>query len=83
MPTFATFSPWLPNKAPATVLPVAMALLGSPGENVVKVGTILPLPYHPLSLKSVSLHRIVDQRMCSGWSEISDGEVYSGVELTS
>ncbi len=26
----------------------AVALLGNPGENVAKVGTILPLPYQPL-----------------------------------
>ena len=42
MPTFATFSPGLPNT-------VAGASLVGQGENVAKVGTILPLPYKNLS----------------------------------
>ncbi len=33
---------------PNTGSTIAGALLDSPGENVTKVGTILPLPYHPL-----------------------------------
>ncbi len=51
------------TNAPATIMPVfgqsragplgygtvGVALLGSLGENVTKVGTILPLPYPPLS----------------------------------
>ncbi len=55
MPTFATFSPRLPNTpsgptlgGPSTDSTPAGVLLGSPGENVAKVGTILPLPCEPL-----------------------------------
>ncbi len=36
--------------SPNTSSTIAMALLGRPGENVPKVGTILPLPYQPLTL---------------------------------
>ena len=66
MPTFWALFPALHDNTLAMVLldvttlavgpitgsTVAGALLGNPGENVTKVGTILPLPYQRLSTLS-------------------------------
>ncbi len=49
VPSFATFSPGLPNNVPSTVLPVygmANVLPCIAGKSAEKVGTILPLSYH-------------------------------------
>ncbi len=43
---------------PSTGSTVAVTLLGGPGENVAKVGTILPLPYQPLYLSHRGLSNI-------------------------
>ncbi len=40
---------------------IAVALLGSPGENVTKVGTILPLTYHSISHEFVILNLTTGQ----------------------
>ncbi len=64
MESFVTFSPGLPNSAPPMVLPVfgppRVGPLGvwspwSPGENVAKLGTTLPLSYQSLFILSGSV----------------------------